>query len=104
GELRGTSRRRGHEQYQDRRAAGEPVQQPESERTPRVAARVRVRVLSVVRVAMEVKVRAVLVRMQVQVPAAAHITQDDRCAEPDQEQCDEKVGGRPQAIGKMEAE
>src|SRR5207247_609775 len=36
--------------------------------------------------------------------AAAHITQDDRCAEPDQEQCDEKVGGRPQAIGKMEAE
>src|SRR5256885_4534446 len=62
------------------------------------------RVLSTVRVAMEVKVRAVLVRVHVQVPASARVAQHDRRAEPDQEQRDEKVGGGPEAIGKVEAE
>src|SRR5947208_2346033 len=59
------------------------MQQPEPERAPRVAARVRVGVLGTVRVAVKVKVRAVLVCVRMQVPAPARVAQDDRPAEPD---------------------
>src|SRR2546421_5430273 len=80
------------------------MQEPEPERAPRVAARVRVGVLGTVCVAVEMKVRAVLVGVHVQVPAPARVSQNDRSTEPDQEQRDEKVGGGPEAIGKMDAE
>ena len=48
--------------------------------------------------------RVAVMGVHVQVPAPARVAQHDRCAEPDQEQRNEKVGGRPEAVGKMDAE
>src|SRR6266480_5722063 len=42
--------------------------------------------------------------MQVQVPATAGIAHDDRAAQADEQQPDEKIGGGPKAIRKMPPE
>ena len=49
------------------------MQQPESEGAARVAARVGMGVLSTVCVAVEMKVRAIIVRVRVQVPAPTRV-------------------------------
>ena len=63
-----------HEQHENRAAPGEPVQQPKPERAPRIAARVLVCVRRAVSVAVKMEMGAVVVRVHVQVPAAARIT------------------------------
>src|SRR5258705_11580332 len=53
---------------------------------------------------MEMKVRTSGMRVRMQMPASPRVAQDHRAAEPDQEQCDQEVGRRPEPVGKMQPE
>ena len=63
-----------------------------------------VRVLDAMGMAVEMDVRPIVMRVQVQVPAAARVAQHHRRAEGDEEECDQEVGCRPEPIGEVEAE
>src|SRR5216683_2522129 len=72
--------------------------------TTSIALRVRMLVRGPVRVAVQMKVRTSGVRVRVQVPASTRVAQDYGPTERDQEQRDQEVGRRPEAVGKMQPE
>jgi len=76
------------------------VQQAEPQRAARIALGVRVLVRRPLGVAVEMKVRTGGVRVHVQMPLAGRVTQDHGPAEPDQQQRDQEVGRRPEAVGR----
>src|SRR5439155_537113 len=92
-------------EFPPRRDSGQPVQQPEPERAPRVTPWMLMHVGRAVGVAVQMEMRGtVTVPVHVQVPASPPVPHYHGSAEPDQEQRDEEVGGWPEPVGQMEPE